>query len=580
MNIYFSKLKWVVKWLNNKYMILTKKNRIDDFTKRGWWGEETLYSLFQDAVTSSGDQEALVDPENRADITGDAPKRLSFNEIDKTVERYASIFFEQGLRKDDIALIQLPNVVELPMVYLALSKLGIICSPIPMQYGAYEINSIIAETNPKAFISIQTFNNNAHAEQFSSAFTNGEIKLALGEIENFIDLHNYNPVSDAYESQQLYAQDNPITANDIFTICWTSGTTGTPKGVPRSHNLWLPMAKAAGYVSETEEGDTLLNPFPMINMASIGGFLFNWLLCKGKLIQHHPFDLNVFLNQIASEDVKYTIAPPAIMNMLLNNPAILDQQDLSSLRCIGCGGAPLSEWMVESFQNTYNLTVQNIFGSNEGATLLSARNEIEDPHLRAQYFPRFGVEGLDWSNPVSKLVKTKLISVETNKEINEPGQPGELLISGATVFDGYWNAPEANAEVFDEDGFFRTGDLFEISPEDTEKKFYKFCGRCKDLIIRGGMNISPEELDNLLSSHHKMLEVAVTGYDDDILGEKVGVVAVVAEGDTISLDEIIDFLKDKQIAKYKMPEDLRVIDVLPKNPVGKVLRRELKDLFN
>ena len=561
-------------------MILTKKNRIEDFTKRGWWGEDTLYSLFQDAVSSSGDQEALIDPLNRADITGDAPKRLSFNEVDKTVERYASIFFEQGLRKDDIALIQLPNVVELPIVYLALSKLGIICSPIPMQYGAYEINSIIAETKPKAFISIQTFNKSAHAEQFLSAFTNNELKFALGEIENFIDLHTHKPVSETYESQQSYVQDNPITANDIFTICWTSGTTGTPKGVPRSHNLWLPMAKAAGYVSETEEGDTLLNPFPMINMASIGGFLFNWLLCKGKLVQHHPFDLNVFLNQIVNEGVKYTIAPPAIMNMLLNNPAILDQHDLSSLRSIGCGGAPLSEWMVESFQNKYNLTVQNIFGSNEGATLLSARHEIEDPHLRAQYFPRFGVEGLDWSNPVSKLVKTKLINVETNKEINESGQPGELLISGATVFDGYWNAPEANAEVFDEEGFFRTGDLFEISPEDTHKKFYKFCGRCKDLIIRGGMNISPEELDNLLSSHPKMLEVAVTGYDDEILGEKVGVVAVVAKGVTISLDEIIDFLKDKQIAKYKMPEDLRVIDVLPKNPVGKVLRRELKNLFN
>ena len=395
-------------------MILTKKNRIEDFTKRGWWGEDTLYSLFQDAVSSSGDQEALIDPLNRADITGDAPKRLSFNEVDKTVERYASIFFEQGLRKDDIALIQLPNVVELPIVYLALSKLGIICSPIPMQYGAYEINSIIAETKPKAFVSIQTFNKSAHAEQFLSAFTNNELKFALGEIENFIDLHTHKPVSETYESQQSYVQDNPITANDIFTICWTSGTTGTPKGVPRSHNLWLPMAKAAGYVSETEEGDTLLNPFPMINMASIGGFLFNWLLCKGKLVQHHPFDLNVFLNQIVNEDVKYTIAPPAIMNMLLNNPAILDQHDLSSLRSIGCGGAPLSEWMVESFQNKYNLTVQNIFGSNEGATLLSARHEIEDPHLRAQYFPRFGVEGLDWSNPVSKLVKTKLISVETN----------------------------------------------------------------------------------------------------------------------------------------------------------------------
>ena len=133
------------------------------------------------------------------------------------------------------------------------------------------------------------------------------------------------------------------------------------------------MAKAAAFVSETEEGDTLLNPFPMINMASIGGFLFNWLLCKGTLVQHHPFDLNVFLTQISTENIKYTIAPPAIMNMLLNNPAILDQQDLTSLRCIGCGGAPLSEWMVETFQNKYNLTVQNIFLGDYPSTMLILR---------------------------------------------------------------------------------------------------------------------------------------------------------------------------------------------------------------
>jgi len=561
-------------------MILTNKKRIEDFIKKGWWGEDTLHSLFQEALSACGDQEALVDPENRSVITGDDPKRLSFKEINGLVESYATTFYEQGLRKDDIAIIQLPNVVELPIVYLALSKLGIICSPIPMQYGAYEITNIIHETNPKAFISIATFSGTDHAKQFSSVFNNSELKFSLGEVDGFIDLNTSKSEIGIMEAQQLYAKDNPITADDIFTICWTSGTTGTPKGVPRSHNLWLPMAKAAAFVSETEEGDTLLNPFPMINMASIGGFLFNWLLCKGKLVQHHPFDLNVFLTQISTESVKYTIAPPAIMNMLLNNPAILDQQDLSSLRCIGCGGAPLSEWMVETFQKKYDLTVQNIFGSNEGASLLSARNEIEDPSLRAKYFPRFGVDGLDWSNPVSKLVKTKLVSVETNEEIFEPEKPGELLISGATVFDGYWNAPDANEEVFDEDGYFRTGDLFEISPDYTQKKYYKFCGRCKDLIIRGGMNISPEELDNLLSSHPKMLEVAVTGYDDEILGEKVGVVAVVAEGETLTLDEVNDFLKDKQIAKYKMPEDLRVIEVLPKNPVGKVLRRELKDLFN
>ena len=113
-------------------MILTNKKRIEDFIKKGWWGEDTLHSLFQEALSACGDQEALVDPENRSVITGDDPKRLSFKEINGFVESYATTFYEQGLRKDDIAIIQLPNVVELPIVYLALSKLGIICSPIPM----------------------------------------------------------------------------------------------------------------------------------------------------------------------------------------------------------------------------------------------------------------------------------------------------------------------------------------------------------------------------------------------------------------------------------------------------------------
>ena len=158
-------------------MILTNQNRIEDFTRQGWWGDDTLYSLFLDALDKCSAQEALVDPKNRQTITGDAPKRLTFQEVNETVERYASIFFEQGLRKDDIVIIQLPNVVELPMVYLALSKLGVISSPIPMQYGAYEIEAIIEEVSPQAYITIQSFNGNAHAEKFSSIFVKGEKKF-------------------------------------------------------------------------------------------------------------------------------------------------------------------------------------------------------------------------------------------------------------------------------------------------------------------------------------------------------------------------------------------------------------------
>ena len=560
-------------------MILTPENRIKIFTENGWWGDDTLYSIFQKACNESPNNEALLDPPNRNQITGDDPKRLNFSEINYIVEKYSSVFFKAGLRKDDIVIIQLPNIVELPILYLALTQLGIIISPIPMQYRNYEIKKIVNDIKPKGYVGISNFNDEPFSSKFEESFNKKLTLFSIGEIDNFITLDKENSDENIDEEKEVYLNKINITANDILTICWTSGTTGMPKGVPRSHNLWLAISKAAYHIADTKMGDILLNPFPLVNMASIGGFLFNWLICQGKLVQHHPFDMQIFLDQMSTEKINYTIAAPAIMNMLLNNKELFENLDLSNLRSIGCGGAPLSEWMVETFQNKYNITIQNVFGSNEGMSLLSSRADVEDPKLRAVYFPRFGVKDYDWKNPVAKTIKTKLVNLETNKEIHDSGVPGELLISGATVFDGYWNSPDVNKEVFDQDGYFRTGDMFEISSAETDYKFYKYCGRCKDLIIRGGMNISPEELDYLLISHPSLADVSVTGYDDEILGERVGVVAVLNEGCGVTLEEIIDFLKDLGIAKYKLPENLKIIDELPRNPVGKVLRNELKRLF-
>ena len=560
-------------------MILTPENRIKIFTENGWWGDDTLYSIFQKACNESPNNEALLDPPNRNQITGDDPKRLNFSEINYIVEKYSSVFFKAGLRKDDIVIIQLPNIVELPILYLALTQLGIIISPIPMQYRNYEIKKIVNDIKPKGYVGISNFNDEPFSSKFKESFNKKLTLFSIGKIDNFITLDKKYSDENIDEEKEVYLNKINITANDILTICWTSGTTGMPKGVPRSHNLWLAISKAAYHIADTKMGDILLNPFPLVNMASIGGFLFNWLICQGKLVQHHPFDMQIFLDQMSTEKINYTIAAPAIMNMLLNNKELFENLDLSNLRSIGCGGAPLSEWMVETFQNKYNITIQNVFGSNEGMSLLSSRADVEDPKLRAVYFPRFGVKDYDWKNPVAKTIKTKLVNLETNKEIHDSGVPGELLISGATVFDGYWNSPDVNKEVFDQDGYFRTGDMFEISSAETDYKFYKYCGRCKDLIIRGGMNISPEELDYLLISHPSLADVSVTGYDDEILGERVGVVAVLNEGCGVTLEEIIDFLKDLGIAKYKLPENLKIIDELPRNPVGKVLRNELKGLF-
>jgi acyl-CoA synthetase (AMP-forming)/AMP-acid ligase II len=369
------------------------------------------------------------------------------------------------------------------------------------------------------------------------------------------------------ESCNHYNQKRTASGDDIFTICWTSGTEGTPKGIPRSHNQWLTVGLATYQGNHIQAGETLLNPFPFINMASIGGLFLSWLYSGGKLVLHHPLELSVFLRQLVDEDVSYTLAPPALLNGLLKNEALLAQCDLSRLRAIGSGSAPLDDWMVAGFKERFNIEIVNHFGSNEGICLLCGPDHTQSPHTRARLFPR-----------EHNTLITRLIDPLTDREITEPGLEGELQIKGPSVFDGYFRQPEKTAQSFTEDGFFKTGDLFAIST--TDNAFYEFVGRSKDLIIRGGMNIAPAELDNLLSSHPDVAEAAVAGYHCDIMGERIAAYIVPKESDNnkeqLSLDDIVSFLKQQKVAVYKLPERLELLSALPRNPLGKVLRNQLR----
>ena len=563
-------------------MRTTPDDRIEEFTSCGWWGERTLTTLFDAAVKSSPDHLALVDQFNRADFSDGTAQRLSFAELDAIVDNVSAVFYDNGLRQDDFVVVQLPNIAELPVIYLALAKLGVIVSPVPVQYGTFELSKSAELLNPKAFISTSNFKGQNLASEHRDAFPNECTIFNFGDDlpDGAVALSLTTDEQTENAEWARYTTEIEISANDIFTICWTSGTTGQPKGVPRSHNLWIASATAAHDVAEMRDGEALLNPFPMVNMAAISGFLYPWLMRASTLILHHPLDLAVFLKQIEDEKVGYTIAPPALLNMLLKNREMLDAIDLSSLRCIGSGGAPLSEWMVAGFQNDYGIGILNIFGSNEGMCLASSMQDLPNPSDRAQYFPRFGVEGFDWSNRAGNRIKTRLVDLQTGEVVSKAGHKGELELWGSTVFDGYWKSPEANAEVFTEDGYFRTGDVFEVAGEGDESKFYKFVGRCKDIIVRGGVNISPDEIDNLLAGHPKVAEVAVVGYDDELMGEKVGAVIVNKPGENVTLKELTDFLREQGLAVFKLPEQLRCIDEIPHNAVGKVLRSELKPLFD
>lgn len=385
-----------------------------------------------------------------------------------------------------------------------------------------------------------------------------------------------------------YREANPNDPNDCTTICWTSGTEGQPKGVMRAHYDWLNFSWAVvdalnGHGSGSEEdsadigeldhNDVLLNPFPLINMAGINGMLLPWLRTGCVLVQHHPFDPPTFFAQVAQERVTCTILPPALLWMLLNNEQLLSQVDLSSLTRLGSGSAPLQPAMVRGWQEKMGLRVINFFGSNEGVALLSSGEDFPDPDDRANFFPRYGAEGADWSSRVSKWVRVKLIDTETGEVITESGRPGELYIDGPQLFAKYVNG-EQLANPFDSEGYLKTGDMFEIAGD--KQQFLRYVDRAKDLIIRGGMNIAPVALEQLITEHPAVLEVAVVGDPDEKLGERVAAVVVLRPEAELTLDELVDFLRERKIASFKLPERLQIIDALPRNPVGKILKRELR----
>jgi acyl-CoA synthetase (AMP-forming)/AMP-acid ligase II len=293
-----------------------------------------------------------------------------------------------------------------------------------------------------------------------------------------------------------------------------------------------PEKRAHGYLAagcwtdETIDGvfrEQVKTTFPMINMAGITGMLLPWLKTGCTLVQHHPFDLTTYFGQIARERVTYTLAPPALLSTMLNNEELPHKVDLSSLTRVGSGSVPLRVPMVRGWQQRFGISVINFFGSNEGVGLLSNAEDFPDPERRAQYFPNYGYRERQWSSRISKWVDVKLVDVETGEEITDAGRPGELRISGPMVFPGYLNQ-ESLPSPFDEDGFLKTGDVFEIAGERGE--FLHYLDRAKDLIIRGGMNIAPAELESLIAGHPSVADVAVIGDPDETMGERVAGIVV------------------------------------------------------
>ena len=558
-------------------MILVPQASIDDYTSRGWWGRVTLWDLFVKNVAQQPDAEAVVDAANRAEFAYGAQRRLSWAQLAVEVDIFCLQLLAKGVARDDIVVMQLPNCVEQFVVYLSCARLGIIVSPVPVQYREHELGHVLHTTAAVAAITFARIGKMDAPHFAGNMFTRLQTEhAALKEVIVWEDL----PQGEISNTDRLVlkraASAAQVTANDVFTICWTSGTEAQPKGVPRSHNEWLVVAPSIIEAAAIKPHARLLNSFPLVNMAGLSTAFASWLVLGGTVVQHQPFSLPVFLQQLRDEKIDYTVAAPAILNMLLHNEALLAGIDFKRLCRIGSGSAPLSDWMVRGFEEKHGVQIVNYFGSNEGAALSGNHIDIPDAALRAAFFPRAGVVGYDWSISTTRKIKTRLVDVLTGQDITTANTPGELRFSGPTIFSGYYAAPELSQHAFDTQGFYKTGDLFEIAGEHLQ--YYRYVGRSKDLVIRGGVNISSEEIENLLLACPGVREAAVVGVPDDLLGEKVCACVVAIDGQVVNLELLNSFLTDnKRIARYKLPEYLLPVLALPRNPVGKILKRELRE---
>ncbi len=556
-------------------MRLFSDEQVADFLQRGWWTGDTFDALFDRHVAARGPAVALVDPPNRPAVTQGEPRRLCWDEVARAVDGVATAFLRAGLGPDDVVGVQLPNVVELAVVYLACIRIGAIASPFPVQYREHEIVAMGDIGGFAALVTASRVGGRDNAAELAA------LRPRIPTLRTVLAFGGPLPAGVVPLQPALDGADDPtalrahraartVHPNDCITLCWTSGTESAPKGVPRAHGDWLAIAETTAGVPGLDADSVLLCTFPMVNAGGMGGMFTPWLFTGCRLVLHHPFDVDTFLAQVGAEGVTHSVSPPAVLTQLLHEPDRLAAADLRTLRTIGSGSTTMLPAMIEGWE-ARGVEIINFFGSNEGLSLTGCRANIPDPALRGHLLPRPGDHGLPTRIRLDHTIRGRLVDLQTGADITAAGCPGELRLAGPAIFAGYWGGGH---DPFDERGYFRTGDVFEYQGD--RLQYVRFLGRARELIVRGGFKISPADVEGIVTEHPKVLEAAAVGTPDERLGERVCVVVVPVPGAVVTLAEIVEFMRQRKVATFKLPERLQIVDALPRSVAGKILKRELR----
>ncbi len=359
------------------------------------------------------------------------------------------------------------------------------------------------------------------------------------------------------EAEPLAEEPVPTAQDDVAVIMYTSGTTGRPKGAMLTHGnfWWNHMAEL--YTVDVAADDRLLVFAPVFHIGGLNVLTMTTFVKGGHVILQRHFDPEAVLRDLVAHRVTIAFAVPAMLLFVSQSPGYADA-DLSALRMVLIGGAPCPEPLLHEMARR-GVAVQQGYGLTETAAMSTV--------LTAQYAPaKIGSSG---QPPL--LTRIRLID-GAGCELTEPGARGEVCVRGPNVMRGYWNNPEATRAAIGEDGWFRTGDIGYFD----EDRFLYLCDRVKDMIISGGENVYPAEVESILHAHPAIAEVAVVGVPDRKWGERVVAVAALKPGASLDLEELRGFAAGS-LGRYKLPSELHVVDALPRNPTGKILKYRIRD---
>jgi long-chain acyl-CoA synthetase len=477
----------------------------------------------------------------------------SYRELDEVSDRVAANLMGRGLEPGDRVGVCLPNVPEFLYAYWGIMKAGLVMVPLNPLLKGPEIAYHLGDAGARSFIAYELF-----ADQAAAGVADLDIETFLVP---FLDSDATVPEAMVPFAQLTSSSGAPAgemvlrNADDTAVLLYTSGTTGRPKGAELTHFQLYMNCTVAGEVFGVRIDDVGLAVLPFFHVFGLSSVLNLMVRYNGTMSIVPRFDAPAVLDAMESDGVSVFTGVPTMFQALLNED--YKSRNLSRLRIAVSGGAAMPGEVMRPFEDAFGIVILEGYGLSETASGATFNRSAHERKPMSVGKPLWGVD----------------MQVRgDNDEVLAPGADhvGELVVRGHNVMKGYFGRPGDTAEAM-RNGWFHTGDLGYVDSEG----FYFIVDRKKDLVIRGGFNVYPRELEEVLLEHPGIAEVAVIGKPDARLGEEVVAVVAAAPGVTLDPDEVIAFAKER-MAAYKYPREVRIVDSLPKGPTGKILKTELR----